>query len=67
MQNYLFKNRTTQYERLLKEIAEKHKVDDSLLKELIDYEQGRVHLKRRRGAKKDIRHQIDAHLTEENR
>jgi hypothetical protein len=59
MQKKLFQSRTDEYDRLLTDVAEKHNVDPKLLKDLIDYEQGRVHLKKRRGAKDDIQRIIE--------
>lgn len=64
MQKQMFKSRTDEYDRLLTEIAEKHDVDPDLLKDLIDYEQGRVHLKKRRGAKGDIQRIIEDRILE---
>jgi hypothetical protein len=37
-------------------------VDPDLLHELISYEQGRVHLKKRRGAKSDIKQIIETQI-----
>jgi hypothetical protein len=62
MQKSLFENRTTQYQSLLKEVAENHDVEPDLLHDLISYEQGRVHLKKRRGAKTDIKQKIQERL-----
>lgn len=62
MQKSLFENRTTQYKNLLKEVAHNHDVDPDLLHELISYEQGRVHLKKRRGAKSDIKQTIEKQI-----
>jgi hypothetical protein len=62
MPNDLFKNREAVDRGLLTEIAEKHDTDPALLQKLIDYEQGRVHLRKRRGAKADIQRAIEEHI-----
>jgi hypothetical protein len=64
MQKEMFQSRTDEYDRLLTDIAEKHEVHPDLLKQLIEYEQGRVHLKKRRGAKKDIQRIIEHSIFE---
>jgi hypothetical protein len=66
MQKVLFQNRTDEYDQLLTDVAEKHNVDPGLLRNLIDYERGRVHLERRPGAKKEIRQQIEEQLDDED-
>jgi hypothetical protein len=66
MQKVLFQKRTEEYDRLLTDVAEKHDVDPELLRNLIDYERGRVHLERRPGAKKKIRQRIEERLTDED-
>jgi hypothetical protein len=43
-------------------VAENHDVEPDLLHDLISYEQGRVHLKKRRGAKSDIKQMIQERL-----
>lgn len=58
--------RADEYDQLLTNIAEKHDVSPDLLKELIEYEQGRVHLERRPGAKKEIRRKIEERLSDGN-
>jgi len=62
MENTLFENRSSEYQRLLEDIASKHDVDANLLQQLIVYEQGRVHLQRRRGAKAEIKRLIEQNL-----
>ena len=64
MQKELFQSRTAEYDRLLTDVAEKHDVDPDLLKQLIGYEQGRVHLQKRRGAKDEIRRIIEHSIFE---
>jgi hypothetical protein len=59
MENTTFEKRTSEYRRLLEEVAAEYDVDATLLQELIDYEQTRVHLQRRRGAKADIQQIIE--------
>jgi len=64
MDDTLFGRRDAEYESLLRDIAEEHQVSATLLQELINYEQGRVHLQRRRGAKSDIQQIIEQHIFE---
>ena len=64
MDNTLSENRDPGYESLLRDIAEEHEVSATLLQELITYEQGRVHLQRRRGARNDIQQIIEQHIFE---
>lgn len=59
MENTTFEKRTLEYRRLLEEVAAEYDVDATLLQELIDYEQGRVHLQRRRGAKAHLQQIIE--------
>lgn len=59
MENTTFEKRTAEYRQLLEEVAEEYGVDAGLIQQLIDYEQGRVHLQRRRGAKADIQQIIE--------
>jgi hypothetical protein len=58
----LFENHRSRHEKLLREVAEKHGVPPDLLNALIEYEKGRVHLQRRRGAKAEIQRTIEQHL-----
>lgn len=64
MQKDLFATRRMQHDSILEEVAGKHDVEVDLLKSLIDYEQGRVHLKKRRGARNEIKRQIEESLTD---
>jgi len=59
MENSMFEKRTSEYRRILQEVAKEHDIDANLLRQLIDYEQERVHLQRRRGAKSDIQEIIE--------
>jgi hypothetical protein len=52
-------NLNTDFDALLQEIAEKHEVDADLLEQLIVFERTKVHLEKRRGAKKQIRKMIE--------
>jgi hypothetical protein len=56
----------TEMVKLIAEVAQKHDVDPELIQQLIEYEQTKVHLERRRGAKDELRRIIDLHI-EENR
>lgn len=64
MDNTTFEKRTSEYRQLLEEVADEYDVDASLLQKLIDYEQGRVHLQRRRGAKAEIQQIIEQNIFE---
>jgi len=46
-------------DKLISETAKKHGVDLELISKLLEYEQQRVHLERRRGARLDIRRVIE--------
>ena len=52
---------------LVSNIAESHEVDSELINKLIEYEQTKIHLKLRRGAKHDIKRLIEKHLGEEKK
>ena len=49
---------------LIQEVATKHRVDAKLIEQLVDYEQTRVHLERRRGAKDQLRALIEQSIEE---
>ena len=49
---------------LIRTIAEKHSCDDDLIRRMIDYEQSKVHLERRRGAKDELRRLLEKHTEE---
>lgn len=49
---------------LIQEVATKHQVDAKLIEQLVDYEQTRVHLERRRGAKDQLRALIEQSIEE---
>lgn len=51
-------------DELIQEITEKCGVDARLLQDLLQVEQGKVHLERRRGAKNELRSIIEQHLDE---
>ena len=44
---------------IVKEVADKHGVDAGLIETLLAYEQKRVHLEKRRGAKEQLRSIIE--------
>lgn len=48
-----------EYSLILEAVAKEFQVDTNLLDSLIDYEQSKVHLVKRRGAKNDLRHLIE--------
>lgn len=49
---------------LIQEVATKHRVDAKLIERLVDYEQTRVHLRLRRGAKDQLRALIEQTIEE---
>lgn len=53
-------------DELIKEIAVKHNIDPALILRLVEYEQTRVHLQRRRGARDDLRRLIEQHIEEQS-
>lgn len=55
------------FDELLREIAERHSVDPELVKSLIEFESTKVHLEKRRGAKKHIRKAIQNWLEGDER
>ena len=62
MENDSLSKREAHNRSLLAQVAKRHDTDSSLLQKLIEYEQGRVHLQRRRGAKADIQRMIEEHI-----
>lgn len=52
-------------DKLVSQIAEKHKVTPELIERLVAYEQTKVHLERRRGAKDELRRVIEQHIEEQ--
>ena len=50
---------------LIENAAQEQGVEPELLRQLIGYEAGKVHLQKRRGAKRAIREIIEESLTEE--
>lgn len=48
-----------QYQQILEEVAMEFDVDLNLLSEMINYERDKVHLKKRRGAKDELRKMIE--------
>lgn len=59
MSDRQYQNYNAEEQRLLGQIAEKNEVDIELIEKLLNYEQTKVHLERRRGAKSDIQHMIE--------
>jgi BioD-like phosphotransacetylase family protein len=59
MDNHSYEEQKQKYEELLESIADKHQVDVTLIRQLIAFEESKVHLERRRGAKDQIRKQIE--------
>jgi hypothetical protein len=51
-------------DKIIREVAAEHQVDPELLRRLIQVEQDKVHLERRRGAKDELRRIIEEHLEE---
>ena len=54
-------------DELIKEIALKHNIDPALIQRLVEYEQTKVHLQKRRGARDDLRLLIEQHIEEQSR
>ncbi|MCI0623305.1 MAG: hypothetical protein L0387_16875 [Acidobacteria bacterium] len=52
---------------LICEVAKKHDADADLLRQLIDYEQTKVHLERRRGAKDELCRFLEKHIEEKDK
>ena len=52
-------------DKLVDEIAEGHNVAPELIERLVVYEQTKVHLERRRGAKDELRRVIEQHIEEQ--
>ena len=53
-------------DELVCETAEKHNVEPALIRLLVEYEQTKVHLQRRRGAKGELRRLIEQHIEEQS-
>ncbi len=53
-------------DELVKELAAKHEVAPELIEQLVAYERTKVHLKRRRGAKDELRLLIEKHIEGQN-
>jgi hypothetical protein len=51
-------------DNIIHEVAQKHGADPALIQQLVEYEQTKVHLERRRGAKEDLRRRIEQHIDE---
>lgn len=51
-------------DNIIYEVAQKHGADPELVRQLLQYEQSKVHLERRRGAKDDLRRIIEQHIEE---
>ena len=54
-------------DKLTKEVAARHKVDPALIQLLVEYEQTKVHLQKRRGAREDLRRLIEQHMEKKSR
>ncbi|RMG75356.1 MAG: hypothetical protein D6711_06855 [Chloroflexi bacterium] len=54
-----------EYSLILEEVAKEFQVDTRLLHSLIEYEQSKVHLLKRRGAKNDLRQIIERWIEEQ--
>ncbi len=52
----------SRHDELLSEVSAEYNVDPGLLRQLVDLENTKVHLERRRGAKNQIRQMIENHL-----
>ena len=52
---------------LIREMAEKHGTPPELLQELLEWERGKVHLKRRHNKIPDLRRILEGFLPEETR
>ena len=52
-------------DELVNEIAGKYNVVPELIERLVAYEQTKVHLERRRGAKDELRRVIEQHIEEQ--
>lgn len=53
-------------DEMVQEGAEKYGVSPSLIQQLIEYEQTRVHLQKRRGSRDDLRQIIEQYLEEQS-
>jgi hypothetical protein len=51
-------------DELIRQLSERHKVDADLISQLLQYEQTKIHMERRRGAKDELRRIIEKHLEE---
>ena len=49
---------------LINETARKHNVDPDLIRGLLAVEQSKVHLRKRRGAKDELRQLVEKHIEE---
>ena len=54
-------------DKVIDEVAVENNVSVDLLRRLIDYEQGRVHLERRRGAMEDLKRLIEENMDRDTR
>jgi len=50
--------------KIIDEVAQKHGADPGLIRQLLEYEETKVHLQRRRGAKDELRRRIEQHINE---
>ena len=55
----------SRHDELLREVSIKYDVDPELLRQLVDLENTKVHLKRRKGASNQIRQMIENHLDQQ--
>ncbi len=51
-------------DELIRQLTEKYGVDPGLVQKLVEYEQTKVHLERRRGARDALRRLIEQHIEE---
>jgi len=54
-----YRSAEEEYTQILEEVAIEFEIDNNLLHALIEYEQDKVHLLKRRGAKNDLRQIIE--------
>lgn len=60
-----YRSAEEEYSLILEEVAKEFQVDTRLLHSLIEYEQTKVHLVKRRGAKNEIREIIEQWIQEQ--
>ena len=60
-----FDQMASRHDELLCEVSAEYHVDAELLRQLVEFENTKVHLERRRGAKSQIRQIIEKHLNQQ--